>query len=320
MNEYTSEYPVSTRASSPDSSAAGWLSLELEVPSDRAEPAEDGLFELGASSITLLDAADHPLHEPGPGQMPIWPRVVLRALFAPDSSRDQLVAALSKAEIIESAAQVQFSELAECDWERAWMDRFQPMHFGHGLWICPSHIAPDPGWPQVIRLDPGLAFGSGTHPTTALCLEWIAAQAAGLERVVDFGCGSGVLAIAAARMGAGEILAIDHDPQALIATIDNARRNDVADRIQTATPEQFDQLRSGAGTCQLVVANILAQPLVELAPTLSRLVAPGRHLVLSGILSEQADRVAKAYRALDPAPDRAIRDGWVRLVLQRRPA
>ena len=298
------------------SATAGWLNLDIETPSAQVDQAEAVLFELGAASITLLDAADHPLHEPDPGQTPIWPRVILRALFAPDCRRDAIAAALSEAGIIPSASHLHFSELADQDWERAWMDRFQPMHFGHGLWICPSHMTPEPDWPHVIRLDPGLAFGSGTHPTTALCLEWLAAHGTGLSPVLDFGCGSGILAIAAARLGARNIIAVDHDPQALAATGDNGQRNQVAGHIRTCTPAQFATDHATVGGYPLVMANILAQPLIELAPRLSSLVAAGGVLMLSGILEQQADAVARAYRELDPAPERETRGDWVRLVIR----
>lgn len=293
-----------------------WLNLQVLVPADRVERAEAALFELGAVSVSLLDAADHPLHEPGPGEMPVWPQVVVRALFARDRAPDELSAAVLEAGIVDDSAAIEFANLAGRDWERAWMDRFRPMSFGNGLWICPSHVPPDPDWPLVVRLDPGLAFGSGTHPTTALCLEWIAALSGDLDRVIDFGCGSGVLAIAAALKGARDTIAIDHDPQALTATRDNASRNGVAGRIRTCTPEQFAQSPDNGETAGLVIANILAGPLIELAPTLSRLVAARGELILSGILPEQAEAVAAAYRQFDPRPSITERDGWVRLVLR----
>ena len=300
----------------PPDTPESWLSLQVPVPADQVEPTEEALFGLGAVSITLLDAADHPLHEPGPGETPVWPRVMVQALFARDTHPNKLAAALLEAGIVNDAGMIKCSDLAGRDWERAWMDRFRPASFGNGLWICPSHIQPDPDWPLVLRLDPGLAFGSGTHPTTALCLEWIAAHQTGLDRVVDFGCGSGVLAMAAALKGARAVIAIDHDSQALTATLDNARRNNVAERITACTPEQFEASGKDRETAQLVVANILAGPLIELAPKLSRLVAPGGELVLSGVLPEQADEVAAAYRRFDPKPSVTERDGWVRLVLR----
>jgi ribosomal protein L11 methyltransferase len=302
----------------------GWLNVKLTVDEQRLEAAEALLFELGAAAVSLLDAADHPLHEPGPGELPMWPQVILQALFPDRSSTAEISEALLERGFIDSATAIEWSTLADRDWTRAWMDRYKPMRFGSGLWICPSHLEPEPHWPTVIRLDPGLAFGSGTHPTTALCLEWIDqecpdTQAPNNRTVVDFGCGSGVLAIAAALKGAEKIIAVDHDPQALSATMDNARRNSVADRITTAEPESLNQHLSLRQSVGLVVANILARPLMELAHQLSDLVAVDGCLVLSGILPEQAKEVAQAYVELDAAPDYKERDGWVRLVF-RRPA
>lgn len=296
----------------------GWISVQVTVEAEDIDKTEQTLDDLGAVALTLLDAADHPLHEPGPGETPIWPRVVVQALLPAETSVATVTEALVQAGLIDAATALEWSELADRDWTRAWMDRYRPMQFGHGLWICPSHVEPDPEWPLVIKLDPGLAFGSGTHPTTALCLEWIAALAPGdIGRVIDFGCGSGVLAIAAALKGAREVIAIDHDPQALSATLDNARRNGVADRITAIAPVSLNDLMPAGETAQLVVANILAGPLIELATTLTDRVAPGTALVLSGILPEQAEAVAAAYRDLDPEPLVSERDGWIRIVCRR---
>lgn len=296
----------------------GWISVQVTVEAEDIDKTEQTLDDLGAVALTLLDAADHPLHEPGPGETPIWPRVVVQALLPAETSVATVTEALVQAGLIDAATALEWSELADRDWTRAWMDRYRPMQFGHGLWICPSHVDPDPAWPLVIKLDPGLAFGSGTHPTTALCLEWIAALAPGdIGRVIDFGCGSGVLAIAAALKGAREVIAIDHDPQALSATLDNARRNGVADRITAIAPVSLNDLMPAGETAQLVVANILAGPLIELATTLTDRVAPGTALVLSGILPEQAEAVAAAYRDLDPEPLVSERDGWIRIVCRR---
>ncbi|NDY96449.1 50S ribosomal protein L11 methyltransferase [Wenzhouxiangella limi] len=291
-----------------------WLNLQVTVGAEEIDEAEQTLFDLGAVSISLLDAADHPLHEPGPGEMPVWPKVVVQALLPGSVSRALVTDALLKTGLIDAATALAWSDLVDRDWTRAWMDRYRPMQFGHGLWICPSHVDPDPAWPLVIKLDPGLAFGSGTHPTTALCLEWIAALEPDIERVIDFGCGSGVLAIAAALKGAREVIAIDHDPQALSATLENARRNAVADRITAIAPLALNDRMARGETAQLVVANILARPLIDLAPTLAHRVEPGGALVLSGILPEQAEAVAEAYRSLDPQPTITQRDGWVRIV------
>lgn len=294
-----------------------WLTLELTVPAERVDAAETCLFEAGALSVTLLDAEDHPLHEPAPGELPIWPHVIVQALFSGHFSRRALSDELVAAGLVDSATMLHFSDMPERDWMRAWMDRYRPMRFGRSLWICPSHVDPDPAWPLVVRLDPGLAFGSGTHPTTALCLEWIDPLDLENQVVIDYGCGSGVLAIAAALKGAVPVIAVDHDPQALTATLDNAERNGVADRMSAMNPLEFRQLPPARRRAGLVMANILAQPLIELAPQLSDCVSNGGQLVLSGILPEQAIEVAAAYRELDPDPDRRILDGWVRLVFRK---
>ncbi len=295
-----------------------WLTLELTVSAERAAQAETSLFAVGAVSVTLLDAEDHPLHEPGPGELPLWPRVLIQALFPKSASGAKLSEQLRAAGLVDSATALRFSDLVDRDWQRAWMDQFRPMRFGRDLWICPSHITPEPEWPLVVRLDPGLAFGSGTHPTTALCLEWIDSVALTNRRVIDFGCGSGVLAIAAALKGASTVLGVDHDPQALTATRDNARRNAVAAAIRALSPDDFRALESTLREADLVVANILAGPLIELAPVLAHCVRPGGHLVLSGILAEQAEAVAEAYQDFDAQPEMASREDWVRLVFHHR--
>lgn len=294
-----------------------WLTLELTAPDEQVEQYEQRLFDAGAVSVTLLDAEDHPLHEPKPGELPLWPQVVVQGLFPGATDPAGLIGRLRALGLVDTPSDLRIAELAERDWERAWMDQYQPMRFGEGLWICPGHIEPDADWPLVVRLDPGLAFGSGTHPTTALCLEWIDRLALEGQAVIDYGCGSGVLAIAAALKGAAPVLAVDYDPQALMATRDNAWRNGVAGRVQVLSPEAFLDAPGRPQRAALVLANILAQPLIELAPLLSDRVEPGGQLVLSGILPEQAASVAAAYRPLDADFLRDQRDGWVRLVFRR---
>ncbi len=297
--------------------AAQWLSLELSIAADQVEPIEAALFEAGAVSVTLLDAEDHPLHEPAPGELPLWPRVIVQGLFTGHDDPTELIGRLRTLGVVDSSVELKVSGIAERDWQRAWMDQYQPMRFGQGLWICPSHIEPEPAWPLVVRLDPGLAFGSGTHPTTALCLEWIDGLDLTGRTVIDYGCGSGVLAIAAALKGAKTVLAVDYDPQAVLATGDNAARNRVDGIVQAISPAAFMQAPASVRRAALVLANILAQPLIELAPMLSACVEPGGQLVLSGILPEQADSVALAYQDLDPHYSSEIREGWVRLTFRR---
>jgi ribosomal protein L11 methyltransferase len=295
----------------PDQHSA-WIQLSVRVDKDRVESAESVLFETGAVSVTLLDAEDHPVHEPGPGEMPLWPDVVVQGLYQAGIDTTAVIRAVQQAGLVDDPTRIQIEELADRDWERAWMDQYRPMAFGKAIWICPSHIEPDPDWPLVIRLDPGLAFGSGTHPTTALCLEWIDGLNLADRTVIDFGCGSGILAIACALKGARQVIAVDHDPQALQATRDNARRNDCQGLIDCLDPGQFN-----AQKVDSVVANILAGPLIELAPVLQACVADGGQLILSGILRDQADAVIRAYQPELELIDHSTREDWVRLVFQR---
>lgn len=297
--------------------AIRWLSVRVTVDEPSVDDAETALTEAGAHAVTLLDAEDVPVHEPAPGSMPVWPRTIVEGLFDADADPSAIAGCLADAGLGELAGSMRTSEVAERDWERAWMDQFEPMRFGRNLWICPSHLDPEPDWPMVIRLDPGLAFGSGTHPTTALCLEWIdAADGTDLD-VLDFGCGSGVLAIAAGLKGARRLVAVDHDPQALLSTEENARRNGLGGRIECLLPEAFDALAGDQGRFDVVLANILAAPLIELAPTLMNTLRAGATLVLSGILPEQAESVISAYADLGEPLDHAEQDDWVRLVFAR---
>jgi len=268
-------------------------------------------------------AEDHPLHEPDPGSLPLWPTVVVEALFPIDQDIDHVTRRLIERGLIGPDTAVRSEPLEEQVWTRAWMDQFQPMSFGEQLWICPTHVEPDPEWPVVIRIDPGLAFGSGTHPTTALVLSWLDQWASSpthrlpTEPVIDFGCGSGILGIAAILLGAREVLAVDHDPQALTSTQENARINGCGDAVSVFDPASFFEQQTHTQS-PLVLANILAQPLIELAPKLMGLVAPGGHLILSGILIDQAEAVKSAYRDLDPNPMMETKEDWVCLAFAQK--
>ncbi|HSH27967.1 MAG TPA: 50S ribosomal protein L11 methyltransferase [Wenzhouxiangella sp.] len=292
----------------------GWLKVRITVDDENVDQVEIALSEAGAHAVTLLDAADVPVHEPLPGTTPLWPQTIVEGLFDTDVDRTVIADTLAQAGLDDAAASLRFTEVADQDWGRAWMGQYKPMRFGRDLWICPFHITPDPDWPLVIRLDPGLAFGSGTHPTTALCLEWIDGMELEDRDVLDFGCGSGVLAIAAGLKGARRLMAVDHDPQALQATRENARRNNLSGRIERLLPESFEQLDDSLRKFDVVLANILAAPLVELAPMLISCLRPGASLVLSGILPEQAESVIAAYADLGEPVDHSERDEWVRLV------
>ena len=287
--------------------------LQLTILSGESDPAslEDRVFRLGALSVTLEDAGDSPVLEPAPGATPLWPQVRLKALFPGDADRDQLAAELRRD--LAPAVTWQFEDLADRAWEREWLKDFRPMRFGRRLWVCPGGLpAGDPAAVRI-ELDPGLAFGTGTHPTTALCLEWLDAQDLAGRRVVDYGCGSGILAVAALKLGAAAARAVDIDPQALLATRENAARNDVAAGLTvTSDPQLADR------SADVLVANILAGPLVELAPAFAAAVRPGGTLALSGILAGQAGTVTAAHRPCFDIGLSTTREGWVLLSGRRR--
>jgi ribosomal protein L11 methyltransferase len=246
--------------------------------------------------------------EPGPGETPLWQATRVTGLFAGDTDPDALRSAIDQALSTDSSRSLTLERLEDRDWERAWLDRFQPMRFGRRLWICPSGHRVDANDAVVIDLDPGMAFGTGTHPTTALCLAWLDGVELAGKTVIDFGCGSGVLAIAALKLGARHAIAVDHDPQAVMATRDNAIRNGVADRLEVLHSDDLESPQA-----DLVLANILANILIALAPRIGALVAPGGRLVLSGILADQADTVAQAYAGAIDFAEPQYREEWALL-------
>lgn len=288
-----------------------WRQISLTTPRENAEAVEDLLLQLGAVSVTLEDAADAPVLEPLPGETPLWPEVQVLGLFEETTDPARVDALLGERGLRGG----RWMEVQDQDWERAWMDQFQPQRFGRRLWIVPSWLEAPHAEAVNILLDPGLAFGTGNHPTTALCLEWLDGAELQGKTVLDFGCGSGILAIAALKLGAIEALGVDIDPQALLATRDNAARNGIeAARLATMLPEDLPLERP----FDVLVANILMGPLIELAPRLTGHVRPGGELVLSGLLAAQAEEVMGAYAAgFDFDPPR-IRDGWARLSGRRR--
>lgn len=285
-----------------------WILLSLKTDSDHARQVEDALTENGALSVTAIDAADQPLLEPGPGETPLWDQLILTGLFSDDSDMDQVQSGLKYSLKLDELPGVRIQPLEDRQWTRTWMDHFKPMKFGDRLWVCPEGFAtPDPGAVNI-RLDPGLAFGTGTHPTTALCLEWLDSQDLQGAKVLDYGCGSGILAIAALLLDSENVWAVDNDPQALIATMDNAIKNRVADRIISCLPDALPTAQ--ADVC---MANILAGPLTSLAPVLARQTRAKGKLILSGILCEQADEVNQCYGQWFDMHEPVVKEGWVRL-------
>lgn len=269
-----------------------WLKLTLRTDQNHAISWSEALEECGAISVSLEDAGDEPLLACAEEETPLWSQMWVSALFDAGTDPSHVCAQLAQLLHLDSVPAYTSDILADQDWERAWMDRFQPMHFGGDLWVVPSWLkAPQPDAVNII-LDPGLAFGTGTHATTALCLAWLASHPPVNKDIIDFGCGSGILAIAALKLGARHAHGVDVDPRALAVSHDNAAANHVAARLILGAP---DTLASTA-QADVVMANILAQPLILLAARLTQLVKPGATLILSGMLENQIDEVGRHYR------------------------
>lgn len=288
-----------------------FLQLTLELGQRDPQPVEDALFAIGALSVTLEDAADDPILEPAPGALPLWPTVNIKALFAIATDKQATLQALqARVQILPTH---RFEELADRHWEREWLKDFHAMRFGQRLWICPDGQRPlDPN-AIVVDLDPGLAFGTGTHPTTALCLQWLDEHAPLAETLIDYGCGSGILAIAALKLGARHAYGVDIDPQALLASRDNAARNGVSHALSFSLSDR------DLHPAPLLIANILAGPLQSLAPRLAALTLPHGHIVLSGVLAQQASAVQNCYGAWFEMDPIVLQDDWARLSGTRRP-
>lgn len=267
-----------------------WLQLIVDTLPERADAIGDWLEFNEAQAVTFVDSKDTPMYEPKPGEVLLWPDTRVVGLFDATQPVNDLIAQLRQSELLHESDKVKLEQLEDKDWIREWMDSFHPMKFGDNLWICPSwRDIPEPDAVNVM-LDPGLAFGTGTHPTTALCLEWLDGLDLQGKTVVDFGCGSGILGVAALKLGAKHCIGIDIDPQALIATKENAKRNGVDHQFDVFLPEHQPSI-----SADVVVANILSGPLLELRQVISDFCQSGGHLVLSGILAEQVESIEKAY-------------------------
>lgn len=288
-----------------------WLQISINTTKDNAEQAEDSLFAAGAQTVTLTDAADQPILEPGVNEVPIWNAVVITGLFSNDGNQQQLLDSLNQGLTnIQHTCNTEILE--DKNWTRAWMDNYHAMQFGERLWVCPLHLEPPEANAINLRLDPGLAFGTGTHPTTSLCLRWLDKNIKEPKNILDYGCGSGILAIAACMLGAEHADGVDIDPQALIATFDNAKVNQVEEKITSYLPNDFNEHHSET-RYDIVVANILSGPLAELAPTLAKHTNTSGHIVLSGILKEQSDSVLEAYSEFFTMDKPETDEDWVLL-------
>lgn len=290
-----------------------WLQLKLHTTRDSAEPLEDALLSLGAVSVTLEDNADQPILEPALGETPLWDEVRVTGLFDAEINTKAVIEQLAHTQEQPVPAH-RWEQLEDKDWEREWMLNYHPIQCGERLWICPSWQEPPEPDKVNLMLDPGLAFGTGTHPTTFLCLQWLDQQALKDATLMDYGCGSGILGIAALLLGAKHVVGVDIDPQALLATAENARRNQLAkDAMPVYLPRDCP-----SGQVDIMLANILAGPLAELAEQLSDLTRTGGRICLSGILANQAQAVMDAYQpwfAFDPI---AQQEEWVRLTGTKR--
>lgn len=286
-----------------------WIQLRLSANEETAEKYSDWLSACGAQAVTFIDAKDTPIYEPLPGDEVIyWNNTVVMGLYDASHDMDKVLSYLKGIHPDKDKMAYKLEQLEDKDWEREWMDNFHPMKFGQRLWICPSwRDVPDPTAVNVM-LDPGLAFGTGTHPTTALCLTWLDSLDLEGKTVVDFGCGSGILSLAALKLGAKKVIGIDIDPQALQASLENAKRNQCEDRLALYLPKDQPEFKA-----DVVVANILAGPLRELAPVIIEYVACNGVLALSGVLEEQAEQLQTIYGEYCQMDAVAVQDEWVRL-------
>jgi len=284
-----------------------FLTLSFELGGIEAQLAEDACLAAGALAVTLSDALDEPVLEPAPGEIRLWRSTRVQALFSGDEDRSALSAILLCCLPLQPQA-MDFALLADRVWEREWLRDFHAQRFGQRLWVCPQHEQVDAAGAIVVRLDPGLAFGTGTHPSTALCLQWLDAHLTPGSRVIDYGCGSGILALSAARLGASHVAAFDIDPQAQLATTQNASANDIGAQLQVCSAAS--QLPA---SCDVLLANILASTLCALAADFAQRVRSGGSVVLAGILPDQAEVVAAVYAPWFHIGLYATREGWVAL-------
>ncbi|MEK7990251.1 MAG: 50S ribosomal protein L11 methyltransferase [Thiotrichaceae bacterium] len=289
-----------------------WLQITFTLTADKVETLTSVLENIGAASVTFLDAQDQPIYEPELNTTPLWQQTEVVALFEQTESLDNILNQLKQQCDIIPTYRTEIIE--EKDWTRVWMDEFQPMRFGQRTWICPSwHTPPEPDEVNIL-LDPGMAFGTGTHETTALCLEWLDLHADLIKDkiLIDYGSGSGILAIAALKLGAKQVWCTDIDPQALMATRDNAKNNGVEAGIEVCLADEFQAFQADG-----LLANILANPLMGLAESFHQYLKPDAPIVLSGILNSQTEAVIESYKPYFVIDEVAVKQDWCRIAARR---
>ncbi len=288
-----------------------WQQVHITIPKDKLNELEDFLMSIGALSVTFKDAGDNPVLEPLPGETPLWPELIVTGLFDQKKNINTVMNILQRhyPELPTTK-----DELEDQDWERSWMDDYQPMSFGQRLWVVPTNMPPPEPDAFNLRLDPGLAFGTGTHPTTSLCLQWLDQHDVSQLSLLDYGCGSGILAIAGLLLGAAMAEGVDIDPQAITASEANAETNGVKEKLAVFLPKQFKQKQF-----DIVMANILSGPLAELAPKLASYTKVGGSIVLSGILEQQAESVRDVYQQWFDMQPVVVDDGWAMISGRKKP-
>jgi len=285
-----------------------WIQIRIPATKTTADAISDYLVEAGSASVTFMDSDNNPVYEPKPGEVIFWAQTTIIGLFDASHDMQLVIDHLQEKPELKDNFNYKIEQLEDKDWEREWMENFHPIKFGERLWICPSwRDVPDPSAVNVM-LDPGLAFGTGTHATTSLCLKWLESLDLTDKTVVDFGCGSGILGIAAIKLGAKRVIGIDIDQQALDASLDNAQRNGVKDQLEVYLPENQPEFKA-----DVVVANILAAPLRELHQVILGLGKSGAEFALSGILEDQAQSVCDVYQTLCDLAPVEIDGEWVRV-------
>lgn len=285
-----------------------WLQLKIVAPRTEVKKLESALLKTGAVSVTLEDNADQPIFEPALGETPLWDQVRITGLYDAEVDTAGIITNIAN-KLRGQTPHHKWEQLEDKDWEREWMNNYHAIRCGERLWICPSWQQPPEPDKINLMLDPGLAFGTGTHPTTFMCMQWIDQQDFTNLDIVDYGCGSGILGIATLLMGARKVIGVDIDPQALLATTENAKRNQLAlDAMPVFLPQHCPEIEA-----DIMLANILAGPLAELAPALNTLTKLGGKICLSGILAVQADAVKEAYAPWFDFDPIATQEEWVRI-------